>query len=349
VAWSALNTRPCARVSASSASKSRMPLSGSRTLSQPSNSALLSLVCCPRKRKGPYTHNTPGAARQPPTPRTNSRTALQAMMCSVLALNTASTGATRQGCSRASSAMGARRLDVPSRRMRSASGPSCSASSLLRTSRIGSLLRSQASDSVSMARVCDNTPMQAIDALLQRRSARELTEPAPDEGALELIFSGAVRAPDHGRLRPWRFVVVRGSARERLGELFADHALRAQPQLGAQALQRERLKALRAPLIVAVAAHCNPSVKIPLIEQTLSAGAAAHAMMLAAFALGFNAMWKTGGPAYDETVKQALGFASTDDIVGFLYLGTETAPTAPPARSEWRDLVRYWGEQDTAV
>ena len=68
-------------------------------------------------------------------------------------------------------------------------------------------------------------------------------------------------------------------------------------------------------------------------------------MMLAAFALGFNAMWKTGGPAYDETVKQALGFASTDAIVGFLYLGTETAPAAAPARGEWRDLVRYWGEQ----
>ena len=154
-----------------------------------------------------------------------------------------------------------------------------------------------------------------------------------------------MRAPDHGRLRPWRFVVVRGGARERLGELFAAHAQRAQPQLGAQALQRERLKALRAPLIVVVAAHCNPAVKIPLIEQTLSAGAAAHAMMLAAFALGFNAMWKTGGPAYDETVKQALGFASTDAIVGFLYLGTETAPAAAPARGEWRDLVRYWGEQ----
>ncbi len=174
--------------------------------------------------------------------------------------------------------------------------------------------------------------MQAIDALLKRHSARELTEPAPDEGALQLIFSSAVRAPDHGRLRPWRFVVVRD-------------ARRAQPQLGAQALQRERLKALRAPLIVVVAAHCNPAVKIPVIEQTLSAGAAAHAMMLAAFALGFNAMWKTGGPAYDETVKQALGFGSTDAIVGFLYLGTESAPPAPPARGEWRDLVRYWGEQ----
>jgi len=89
--------------------------------------------------------------------------------------------------------------------------------------------------------------------------------------------------------------VVRGGARERLGELFADHLLRVQPQLGAPALQRERLKALRAPLIVVVAAQCNPAVKIPLIEQTLSAGAAAHAMMLAAFALGFNAMWKPAG------------------------------------------------------
>src|ERR1700730_16391987 len=93
------------------------------------------------------------------------------------------------------------------------------ANSVLRTSRIGPLLRSQAADSVSTARVCDTAPRQAIDVLLKRRSARALTEPAPDEGALQLIFSSAVRAPDHGRLRPWRFVVVRGGARERLREL----------------------------------------------------------------------------------------------------------------------------------
>ena len=185
--------------------------------------------------------------------------------------------------------------------------------------------------------------MQAIDALLARRSARTLTEPAPDEGALELIFASAVRAPDHGRLRPWRFVVVRGEARERLGQLFAEHAQRTRPELSAEALQRERGRALRAPLIVVVAAACNPAVKIPVIEQTLSAGAAAHAMMLAAFALGFNAMWRTGGPAYDELVKRALGFGPTDAIVGFLYLGTETEPPATGERREWRDLVRDWG------
>jgi nitroreductase len=186
--------------------------------------------------------------------------------------------------------------------------------------------------------------MQAIDALLTRRSATALTDPAPDEGALELIFASATRAPDHGRLRPWRFIVVRGGARARFGELLADHLRRSHAQASGETLQRERLKAFRAPLIVVVAARCNPAVKIPLIEQTLSAGAAAHAMMLAAFALGFNAMWKTGGPAYDATVKQALGLEAGDAIVGFLYFGTETHARAPSARAEWRDLVRELGD-----
>jgi len=182
--------------------------------------------------------------------------------------------------------------------------------------------------------------MQAIDALLTRRSARALTEPAPDAGALELIFSAAARAPDHGRLRPWRFVTVRAAARERFGALLADQLRRSHPQTTEDTLQRERLKAFRAPLIVVVAAHCEPNVKIPVIEQTLSAGAAAHAMMLAAFALGFNAMWKTGAAAYDATVKQALGLEPGDAIVGFLYLGTESGERAAPGRTEWRDRVR---------
>jgi nitroreductase len=185
--------------------------------------------------------------------------------------------------------------------------------------------------------------MQAIDALTTRRSASALTEPAPDEGALELIFASAVRAPDHGRLRPWRFVVVRGEGRARFGELLADCLRRTQPAASPQALERERDKAFRAPLVIVVAAHCNPAVvKVPPIEQTLSAGAAASNIMLASFALGFNAMWKTGGAAYDESVKRALGLDPADAIVGFLYLGTEAARAATPLRAEWRDLVREW-------
>lgn len=166
-----------------------------------------------------------------------------------------------------------------------------------------------------------------------------LTDPAPDEASLALMLACATRAPDHGRLRPWRFVLVRSEGRGRFGDLLADHLRRTHPQVSAETLERERLKAFRAPLIVVVAAHCDPAAKIPQIEQTLSAGAAAHAMMLAAFALGFNAMWKTGGPAYDPTVRSALGLTADDAIVGFLYLGTEPERAAHvPGR--WHDLVQ---------
>jgi nitroreductase len=184
--------------------------------------------------------------------------------------------------------------------------------------------------------------MQAIDALVTRRSATTLTEPAPDAGALELLFASAVRAPDHGRLRPWRFVVVRGAARARFGELLARHLARTQPAASAESLQRERDKAFRAPMIIVVAAHVNEAVKkVPAIEQTLSAGVAAGNIMLAALALGYNAMWKTGGAAYDAEVRQSLGLTGSDVIVGFLYVGTEAGkPSAP--RGEWRDLVREW-------
>lgn len=189
--------------------------------------------------------------------------------------------------------------------------------------------------------------MQAIDALLKRRSAKTLTEPAPDEGALSLLLECASRAPDHGRLRPWRFIVIRGAARERLGELMADQLRRKQPAASAEALQRERQKALRAPLIVVVAAVCNATAKVPPIEQTLAAGAAAQNMMLAATALGFGAMWKTGDAAYDDSVKLALGLEARDAIVGFLYLGTAPIDAAPPpARGGWEDRVSYWGEED---
>lgn len=182
--------------------------------------------------------------------------------------------------------------------------------------------------------------MQAIDLLLTRRSARALTEPGPDAAALALILASAARAPDHGRLRPWRFLLVRGEARRRFGALLAAHLLREHPGTNEETLERERAKGLRAPLIVVVAAHLDAGVKIPAVEQLLACAAAAEAMMLAAVALGFGAMWKTGSAAYDGQVRAALGFTATDAIVGFLYLGTEVAPAAPAPPSEWRDLVR---------
>ena len=184
--------------------------------------------------------------------------------------------------------------------------------------------------------------MQAIEALLQRFSGRVLKEPAPDEGALELMFAAAVRAPDHGRLRPWRFIVIKAEGRARFGDLLAATARRAKPGASPETLERERQKAFRAPLLIAVAAITSPAAKIPVIEQILSAGAAAQNLLLAASALGYNAVWKTGDAAYDETVKAALGLEAKDAIVGFLYVGTEEPGAPAPTRPPTREYVRQW-------
>jgi nitroreductase len=185
--------------------------------------------------------------------------------------------------------------------------------------------------------------MQTIDALLERRSAKTLTDPPPDQNALELLLECGARAPDHGRLRPWRFIVIRGAGRERLGELMAEQLRRKQPHASADSLQRERQKPLRAPLIIAVAAACSAEARIPAIEQILAAGAAAQNIMLAATALGFGAMWKTGDVAYDDAVKSAFGLQTTDSIVGLLYIGSvPDGAVPPPARGQWQDRVSYW-------
>ena len=184
--------------------------------------------------------------------------------------------------------------------------------------------------------------MQAIDALRERYSARALTEPAPDDAALALMLECATRAPDHGRLRPWRFIVIKSEQRAQFGELLADHLRRTKGAVTEEALERERRKAFRAPLIIVAAAIVTGDDKVPAIEQVLSAGAAAQNILQAALALGFNGVWKTGGATYDDQVKVAFGLESKDAIVGFLYLGTDEEGPGSLRRPDWREFVRYW-------
>jgi nitroreductase len=184
--------------------------------------------------------------------------------------------------------------------------------------------------------------MDAMELLLARESALKLASPGPNQEALDAMFQSALRAPDHGRLRPWRFVVVPEEKRERFGEVMADCLHRQDPNASAEMLQRERDKALRAPVIVVVAAQIHRGHKIREVEQLVSAAAAAENIMLAANAQGFGAMWKTGAPAYDATVKQTLGLDPDNDIVGFLYVGTQVGGGSPAARPVVRDMVSVW-------
>jgi len=184
--------------------------------------------------------------------------------------------------------------------------------------------------------------MNALDLLLTRESAVKLVEPGPSAADLDQMFAAAVRAPDHGRLRPWQFVVINEARRGRFGDLMADSLRRRDPEATDGALEKERAKAFRAPCIVVVAARLQREAQIRLIEQQASAAAAAQTILLAAPALGYGAVWKTGAPAYDPAVKAALGVAPDDDIMGFLYIGTQAGGSAPFPRPDAKAFVTEW-------
>lgn len=169
--------------------------------------------------------------------------------------------------------------------------------------------------------------MKALDALLSRSSSPKLSDPAPDQQVLENIYRSAFRAADHCVLRPWRFLVIEGTARERLGELFVTAATRQDPQITVEKQMSLLQKPLRAPLILVTISNPVAHPKVPEIEQALSAAAATQNMLVAAYAQGVGAMWRTGAMAYDQTVMQGLGLAAHEKIIGFLYLGTVAGGT----------------------
>jgi nitroreductase len=184
--------------------------------------------------------------------------------------------------------------------------------------------------------------MDALDLMLGRESALKLEAPGPSAADLDRMFASAVRAPDHGRLRPWHFVVIGEDQRAAFGSVMAESLRRRDPSASDAELQRERDKAFRSPVIVLVAAKVKRGHKIPEIEQIASAAAAAQTIMLAAPALGYGAVWKTGAPAYDPAVKTALGLDPADDIIGFLYIGTRAGGSSPVPRPEAKDFVTTW-------
>lgn len=171
--------------------------------------------------------------------------------------------------------------------------------------------------------------MDTFTALTTRVSIPRLTDPGPSAHHIEQLLRAALRAPDHGLLRPWRFIVLEGGQRQRLGDIMERRLLREQPDADEMMCRKARDKALRAPTIIIAVAEVTEHHKIPVWEQVVAVGAAVQNMMVAAHALGLGAMWRTGALATDDQVKRELGFASKDQIVAFLYLGTQTGTPKP--------------------
>lgn len=181
--------------------------------------------------------------------------------------------------------------------------------------------------------------------LLDRRSVspRLMGGPGPSDAEIDLMLKAGARAADHGRLRPWRFVVVRGEARAKLGDVFAAARALRDPEANAAEIEKERAKPLRSPVVLAVGARVlREHASVRPIDQTLAAGAAAQNILLAAFALGYGAMWLTGTNCYDPKVKAALGFNADDDMVGYLYIGTVAEIPPPLPVEDLAELKVEW-------
>jgi len=186
----------------------------------------------------------------------------------------------------------------------------------------------------------------ALDLLKTRRSVKpmELAGPAPSAAELDTLITIAARVPDHGKLKPWRFIVFEGEARNAAGDVIAEVFRTDNPEATADQIAFERARLARAPLVIAVVSRAAPHVKIPEWEQQLSAGAAAMNLTNAAHAMGFAASWITEWYAYDRRVLARLGLTASERIAGFVHIGRPATPPEDRDRPKLDEIVtRYTG------
>jgi nitroreductase len=177
-----------------------------------------------------------------------------------------------------------------------------------------------------------DTPASAIDSLLSRTSLAGafMKPPAPSDDELQQILGAAQRASDHGRLRPWRFLIVRPEHYEEFFDRLAAAATRVSGDPSRYEINREKYRlTARAPLLVVAAGKINTAHKVPAIEQAFAAAGATQLVLNAAHALGYSAYLFSGPGVFDPEFKGSLGLASEDHLIGFICLGTAAGPGKP--------------------
>ena len=190
--------------------------------------------------------------------------------------------------------------------------------------------------------------MAANEALLSYLKTRRsvgigfLKDPGPGPAEIEEIIRIGTRVPDHGKLAPWRLVLIEGEARAQAGEKLAAIAKANNPALDEASLDVERRQFLPAPLTIGVIFSHRPLAKAPEIEQLLSAGAVCFNLMHAAFALGYAASWVTRWYAFDTAAQQMLGAKGGERFVGFVHIGTPTTVIEDRDRPDIARLVTRW-------
>ncbi len=183
-----------------------------------------------------------------------------------------------------------------------------------------------------------------LQLLQTRRSVAPLAMrgPGPTSEELQTLLTIAARVPDHGKLAPWRFIVFEGAARERAGALIASVFQADNPHATPEALEIERTRLSRSPLVVAVVSRAAEHVKIPIWEQQMSAGAVCMNLTVAANAMGFVTAWLTEWYAYDRRVLETLGVTEHERIAGFLHVGHFDTKPEDRVRPDLADITTHF-------
>jgi nitroreductase len=163
--------------------------------------------------------------------------------------------------------------------------------------------------------------MELFEAIRTRMSIGKVKPDPVPRALIEQMLDAGAQAPNHHKVQPWRFIVVTGAARERLGAVMAQSLLGRQPNAAPEVVAAERAKPLRAPVLVAVGVDKPSGPKVEEIENICAAAAAAQNMLLAAHALGLAAQWRSGAAVTDPAVKTWLGLAPDQPLIGLIYVG----------------------------
>jgi nitroreductase len=170
-------------------------------------------------------------------------------------------------------------------------------------------------------------------------SAKSMTGLGPSKAQMDEILDIAVRVPDHGKLAPWRFILIEGEGRARMGQGFADVWAQNNPSHGNESLDFQRGLFMRAPVILIVISTAAAHGKIPVWEQQLSSAAVCYNAVLAATALGFDAQWQSDWVAYDDGAKAVMGVHAHEKVSGIIYIGTSRVPLEDRPRPDVSTLL----------
>jgi len=184
--------------------------------------------------------------------------------------------------------------------------------------------------------------MEMLEGILNRTSSPLLEEPAPSPEQIEYMLQAAIRAPDHGRLKPYRFILIEGQEREVLGELFLSRLLEINPDADEKTCLKTRNMPLRAPMLLVLVACPRPHPKVPASEQVHTTACAGQNILHGAYAQGLGGVWRTGWVAEDKQIQKQLGLTDEEQMLGYIYLGTPKNPARKTPEVDSADYISFW-------